>query len=237
MYYRKKYTPRPGDYNKNNNLAYEAILQILESIAGIHSASVGDSVADLSRNKISWILAEWHIKFIRHPENGEDLSITTWVRGKTPASTVFRDFLVYDEDGSEVIRAEAKFALYDLESSKLTRINEELFASYQPEEKVIFEDVQKLRVPSEYEAETKIQLRRSDIDFNGHVHNTRYMDYALQALPKEIYDKNSFSEIKIIYRKAITEEDNVALKYLYTDSRANVGIYGNDVLCCLVEFS
>ena len=49
---------------------------------------------------------------------------------KAPASAVYRDFLLTDETGAEVIRAEAKFALFDLATSRLTRISEELLGSY-----------------------------------------------------------------------------------------------------------
>lgn len=237
MYYRKTYIPRPSDYNRKGRLSNEAILQILEDVAGSHSASSGNSIAEAIRTNISWILTEWHVQIVRRPENEELLNITTWARGKAPASMVFRGFIVIDKDGFEVIRAEARFSLFDLTTSRLTRISEEFFASYSPEERLIFENSPKLRAPSEYDSETKIQLRRSDIDFNGHVHNTRYIDYAMQALPKELYDKDSFSEIRIIYRKPVMEDDDVTLKYRYADSAANVGIYANNTLCCHVVFS
>ena len=97
-------------------------------------------------------------------ETGESLNITTWVRGKAPAIAVYRDFLLTDENGTEVIRAEAKFALFDLATSKLTRISEELLGSYQPEDKTVFENSQRLRVPSEYTSETELKLRRLRLD-------------------------------------------------------------------------
>lgn len=84
----------------------------------------------MHKSGIAWFLTEWHVKILHRPENGEILNITTWVRGKAPASIVYRDFILKDEDGVDVIRAEAKFALLDLIASRLTRINEELLAAY-----------------------------------------------------------------------------------------------------------
>ncbi|MDO5124087.1 MAG: thioesterase [Eubacteriales bacterium] len=236
MFYKEKHNPRPSDYNRNGKLSYEAILQILENAAGNHSANIGDSIADANKNGIAWILTEWQIKILRRPENGERLNITTWVRGKAPASAVYRDFILTDANGTEVIRAEAKFALFDLTTSRLTRISEELFGSYQPESKTVFEDSQRLRTPTEYSAETELKLRRSDIDFNGHVHNTRYIDFALQALPTDSFDRDSFSKIRISYKKPVTENNAVTLKYISQEFKETVGIYGDGILCCLVEF-
>ena len=88
MFYKEIYNPRPSDYNRNGKLSYEAILQLLENAAGNHSANSGDSIADANKNGIAWILTEWRVQILHRPENGESLNITTWVRGKAPASAV-----------------------------------------------------------------------------------------------------------------------------------------------------
>lgn len=235
MFYKEKHNPRPSDYNRNGKLSYEAILQILENAAGNHSANMGDSIADANKNGIAWILTEWRVRIVRRPENGESLNIITWVRGKAPASAVYRDFLLTDANGNEVIRAEAKFALFDLATSRLTRISEELFGSYQPESKTVFEDSQRLRAPSEFTSETEIKLRRSDIDFNGHVHNTRYIDFAMEVLPNEIFARDDFTELHILYFKPVMEHSAVKAQYHFDGSSHLVTIYADTVCCALVE--
>lgn len=235
MFYKEICKPRPSDYNRNGKLSYEAILQILENVAGNHSANSGDSIADANKNGIAWILTEWRVQIVHRPENGESLNITTWVRGKAPAIAVYRDFLLTDENGTEVIRAEAKFALFDLSTSKLTRISEELLRSYQPESKTVFEDSQRLRVPSEFTSETELKLRRRDIDFNGHVHNTRYVDLAMETIPKELYSDDRFTEFHIMYHKPVLEDSVVKAQY-HTDGLSHlVTIYADNARCALVE--
>ena len=236
MFYKEIYNPRPSDYNRNGKLSYEAILQLLENAAGNHSANSGDSIADANKNGIAWILTEWRVQILHRPENGESLNITTWVRGKAPASAVYRDFLLTDENGTEVIRAEAKFALFDLATSRLTRISEELFGSYQPEDKTVFEDAQRLCAPSEYTSETELKLRRSDIDFNGHVHNTRSVDLAMEALPNELSASDDFTDIHILYAKPVMERAVVKANYVFKDSAYLVAVYADDIYCALVEF-
>lgn len=218
MFFKEVYKPRISDYDRSGKLSYEAILQILENAASNHSASAGDSVSDANKSGIAWILTEWRVKILHRPENGEILNITTWVRGKTPASIVYRDFILKDKDGVDVIRAEAKFALLDLITSRLTRINEELFAAYGPEERTVFDNISRLRAPSGYTAECELALRCSDIDFNGHVHNTKYVDFALQALPQNILYADTITEIQVVYTKPVKDSDNVRLKYLETEA-------------------
>ena len=46
----------------------------------------------------------------------------------------------------------------------------------------------------------------------------------------------SFSKIRISYKKPVTENNAVTLKYISQESKETVGIYGDGILCCLVEF-
>lgn len=237
MFYNEIYQPRISDYDRNGKLSYEAILQILETAGSHHSDTVGDSVIEGSQSGIAWILTEWRVQVLRRTDSKEKLQIATWVRGKAPASTVFRDFILTDENGNEVIRAEAKFALLDLAAGRLTRISEELFASYLPEDKTVFDTAaSRLRAPAEFDYEQTITLRKSDIDFNGHVHNTRYMDFALEVLPAEIYKKRNISDIRIVYAKPVKEGSVVTIKKLDEEKRYLICVYSDDVLCTLCEF-
>ena len=237
MYYKEIYQPRISDYDRNGKLYYESILQILETAGSHHSDTVGDSVIEGSQCGIAWILTEWRVQILRRTDSKEKLQITTWVRGKAPASTVFRDFILTDENGNEVIRAEAKFALLDLSAGRLTRISEELFASYQPEDKTVFDTaVPRLRAPTEFDSEQTITLRRSDIDFNGHVHNTRYVDLAMEALPNAIFASDDFSELHILYYKPVIEHSAVKAQYHFDGSSHLVTVYADNACCSLVKF-
>lgn len=237
MFYKETYQPRVSDYDRDGKLSYEAVLQILETAGSHHSDRAGDNVIDGSQNGIAWILTDWRVQIIRRTNSKEELHITTWVRGKAPASTVFRDFILTDDHGNEVIRAEAKFALLDLAAGKLTRISEKLFASYQSEDKSVFDTAAtRLRAPAEYDSEQTITLRRSDIDFNGHVHNTRYIDFALEALPSSSYANNNICEFRIVYMKPIKEDSAVTIKRFDDEKRYLICVYSDDVLCTLCEF-
>ena len=237
MFYKENYQPRISDYDRNGKLSYEAILQILESAGSHHSDSAGDSVIKGSQNGIAWILTDWRVEIIYRTDSKEKLYITTWVRGKAPASMVFRNFILTDSNGNEVIRAEAKFALLDLSTGRLTRISEALLESYQPENKTVFDTAtQRLHAPTEFDDEQIITLRRSDIDFNGHVHNTRYMDFALEILPEAFYRNNNVAEIHIVYMKPLKESSAVTVKCSNAENKYRICIYSEDVLCTLCEF-
>lgn len=99
-----------------------------------------------------------------------------------------------------------------MNTNRLARLRPELIASYEPEDKTVFGGVksERITVPEVFDSETEIAIRRSDIDFNNHVHNLCYLDYALETLPMELYESASFRNIRIVYKNALTNE-NIAI--------------------------
>lgn len=239
MFFKDIYRPMISDFDRNGKLSYESILHIMENAGSNHSNLVNDNVIEGSLGGIAWILVDWRLEIISRPKSNGDVNVVTWVRGKAPSATVFRDYILTDESGNELVKAESKFALLDMENGKLTRISKDLFNSYSPENKLVFDTkVSKLTELQEYNYEKNIEVRKSDIDFNGHVHNTRYMDFAIESLPLEVYkhyENQDFSRIHIVYSKPILETDDVVGKYSFSEHCHRVNIYADDKLCALIE--
>ncbi len=227
---------RLSDYDQYGNLKDEALLQLLESAGSHHSDQANDSVIAGSQTGIVWILTEWRIRVTRRPRSSDILHISTWARGKAPAAMIYRDFIVTDGQGEELIRAEATFVLLDTVNGRLTRITETLFQAYQPREETVFDDKPaRLRAPEVPQATCRVSLRRSDIDYNGHVHNTRYLDLAREALPEEVLQQQ-FSQIRVLYSKSVTLKDEVTAQYTACDGVSTVVILVRDSVCAIVEF-
>ena len=174
MFYTETYCPGVADFDRDGKLAYEAILRILENTASRHSDSSGDDVIDGSRRGITWVLTDWRVEIVRRPQSKAPLQVATWVRDNAPVGRVFRDYTITDTSGTELVRAESRLILFDLRTEKIVRIDRERFASYRPEARSVFPDTApRLRAPDVFDTQTVLPLRRCDIDFNGHVHNTR----------------------------------------------------------------
>lgn len=236
MFYKKDYKTRMSDFDRNGKLSYEAIIEIIETAGSNHSDSVNDNVIEGSRNGAAWILADWSISILNRVDNINKVTVTTWIRKTSSLATVFRNFIIADENGNEIVKAEGKSCLLDMRTGRLERISEELVAAYEPEEKCVFETaLPRLRAPKEYTIETPLHIRRDDIDFNGHVHNTRYMSYAVEALPPQVYKADDLHSVRIIYSKPVKENTKVIAKYAPTEDGHFVGIYSDGVLCTLIE--
>ena len=94
---------------------------------------------------------------------------------------------------------------------------------------------ERLRAPAAFDGEKTLPLRRSDIDFNGHVHNTKYLDFALEALPDTV-PRDAFTGFRMVYPKAVKDVEAVTLKYRLSDGNPFVCVYSGDTLCTLIRF-
>jgi len=127
-----------------------------------------------------------------------------------------------------------------MKANKLARLRPELIASYEPEDKTVFGGVksERITVPEVFDSETEIAIRRSDIDFNNHVHNLCYLDYALETLPMELYESAGFRNIRIVYKNALANEKIAICKQKTIGCKSTVAIFSpNGTLCTLVELS
>ena len=233
MYYSETVTPRFIEYTGSGKLGYEAMLHITETVGSHHSQSVNDS---LKHGHIAWMIVDLRVKILRRPKDGEDLCVRTWSRGKAEAAATFRDFDVTSESGERLFIENCKFALVDTRVMKMTKLSDELIESYKPENETVFEeDAPKLSAPEDYEFEMPVFIRKTDIDFNDHVHNTKYLDYALEALPYDEFKKDDFTYFRIVFRAGLKYGQNAVIRRTKTENGYTFAIVEGDKLYTLIE--
>lgn len=233
MKFSKVYEPRISEYDKNGNLSVKSIIGILEDAGAKHSTFAGNDILECRLNGYTWILVEWNVEINRYPKNNQKLLVETWAVFKKPEIITSREFEIKDEEGNVFIHACERLVYEDLQNGKLVRITPEMMGNYNPEPELQHKfRFAKLKEPAVYDREKPLAVRITDIDFNDHVHNTVYFDYALDILENT---QEFISGFRILYKKPLMYKDTATVKIANTDGGYTVGIYKEDVLCTLVE--
>ena len=224
--------PRYSDYDRYNRLYPESILMLFETAAAHHMNSVGDSSV---KGDVSWLITDWHVEVTRYPEREEELRAVTWVRQSDKPHTMDRQFIMASGE-EQIARASLTFAQYDMKNKRLVRIDKSLYDSYAPEQEGVF-DVKppRLRKPDTFLCEKPLTIRRADLDFNGHVHNTVYLGYALEALPDEAYGNGEFSSIRVIYHAPLAPDTEAVIRVSKIDGGYLCSIISSETLHTLIE--
>ncbi|MCI8383890.1 MAG: hypothetical protein HFJ33_03360 [Clostridia bacterium] len=239
MIYKEKFKIGLKDVWKGNQVSNKAILEYLEDIASYHSDQVGYGINTSEKTNLSWILLDWKVKVIQRPEYGKTLEIQTWSR-EIKKCYAYRDFKIYDEEGKLCVIATSKWLLINHHTGKIEKVEAEMAEKYQSEiEKSVFEEkeIEKIKEPEKYINSIIYQIRRNDIDIIGHLHNLYYLDIAYETLPKEVYEKRPFNQIRIMYKKEIKLGETVIGKYANVENKHLIGIYSQNekILHAMIE--
>lgn len=219
MIFSTEFNPLLEDFDKNGRLTLFAVLKFLENAGSRHSDVAGDSAIEVSGSQgVAWVLTDWKIAVSEFPSYGQSLKVETWSEGLVSPFGTNRNFYMYS-DGALCVEGTTKWIRLDINSGRPVKVSAELLDRYGPEpDKKVFggEKLSKIALPENFSSETKITLRRSDLDFNNHVHNLNYLDFAFEALPKEIIQNAHFKNLRISYKTALKEGDAAICKYAST---------------------
>ena len=237
-----KYTEQIKIYNHYTNykgrLFIKTLCDLFNDVAEVQTERLGVDVDTLNKQGQTWMLHRLHIQVFKMPHKEEDVMIETWPSG-IDRLFALRDYRMMRQDGEVLVNATSEWMLIDLMRRRPLRQTEkvvEMSTSHQ---------IEKLRmVPLLQEQDRAVQMKEAclftatfdNIDFNGHVHNTRYMDFALEILPKAFYRNNNIAELHIVYMKLLKESSAVTAKCSNAENKYRICIYSNDVLCTLCEF-
>ena len=145
----------------------------------------------MERYDAFWMLARLWYRLERPLCWGEELNIHTWHRGGKGAS-MYRDFDLY-VDGKHVGEAVSVWALVRQSDRKMLRLSQipELEGTEGGERnKSIL--LSKLHLPDTMSVAERRLMRYSDTDINAHVNNTRYADFACDAIRAERLKEGQF---------------------------------------------
>lgn len=238
MIYREKAETRIDDFDADGYMLLPSVLKVLENAADHHSASVTDESVEGSMRGVAWILAEWRVEVIKLPSYRDTLVIETWISEESAAAHSNREFLLLDDRGNVLIKAAAKLTLFDLKENRIIKTDRAILERYRPEGSSVFSEKVHRLIPAEsFSSETVFPLRRSDIDYNGHVHNTSYLNFVFDILPENAVQSFDIAKVRIAYKRPIKLGDNTIIKFHKDGGVWNVCVFGNDVLCAIIELT
>jgi len=169
-----------------------ALLGYLQEAATLAAESRGFGREILmEKHGAFWMLARMWYRLDRPLQWGEELSVHTWHRGGKGA-TMYRDFDLY-VDGTRIGEAVSAWVLVQLEGRKMLRLSQipELEGtSGEERNKDIL--LSKLRLPEEMTLAERRTMHYSDTDINAHVNNTRYADFACDAIRADLLPDGTY---------------------------------------------
>ncbi|MBQ6996770.1 MAG: hypothetical protein IJN60_00125 [Oscillospiraceae bacterium] len=210
-YYRKQITVGDTQVNAFDRLKNSQLLAILQEAAGEHGALLGVDKDSLLKKKLFWALIRYHIEITRLPRSGEVITVETWpmptTRTAYPRATV-----AYDADGNELFRGISLFVLVNFETRAM------VLPAFSGVEVNGWVRGNELAMPGSLlpkaleNSESRV-VRFSDLDFNGHMNNCRYMQWVDDLLGADFHADHSPREMVICYHSEAREGETVEMSW------------------------
>lgn len=214
-------------------------LSIFELLRLVTDAAVEDfnqrhmSYQILVEHGIGILVSRQSFRFHKMPVSNQKITVKTWEE-KSEALQFVRAYEIFDTETKEpLVSGLSTWLLVDLNKRRIMPIkNFTLRPSpdRQTEHDCLpaakFAPVENLRVLSER------PVFFSDIDGNGHVNNSRYGSFVLDALPEE-FQKLKFTDFRINYSQEAVLGQNIVLSGAFDEQAKKITVIGtqNDKVC------
>ena len=187
------------------------ILFLAQEVAGKHCVSLSVDYDTLAQKRMFWAVTRHRVQITRLPVHGETIRIETWPMPTTRVAYP-RSVVAYDANGNECFRAISLWVLMDLDKRSMIlpgKSGIDVVGTLRGME---------LDSPAGLVAKA-LQNRRNrtvcftDLDRNGHMNNTRYLDWIDDLLPSAFHQQHTPREFTVCYLSESREGQTLDLSW------------------------
>lgn len=187
-----------------------ALINLMQHAAGKHADALGWSVRSMHLDGQTWVLQRFCMHIENLPLDDANILIKTRPSG-ADRLLAYRDYEVATDDGTVLARATSSWVVMDLESRRPLPISDDvrdLGSRFGPP--LPIPEPLRLR-PFEAAPDAPVfRVRLHDLDLNRHVNNVRYIEWALEAVPAETFEKAALSSLDITFKLECFHGDEIA---------------------------
>ena len=203
--------------NADGRMGIGSLARQMQKITEIHfDQEAGLTGEELLAKGLSWVISWTDIELVRMPNKGEKVILRIWP-GKNKVNLYSRVYAMYTEAG-EPLMATSLFLLMDQVTRRV---------AVQPEEMKIINPViisgepnlPKLqqKFPKVYRNQLLRTVSTEEIDYNGHLNNSRYLDWTEALLDEEFYAEHTPKKIWVQYAKELQEGEKAKIQYVWEE--------------------
>jgi len=156
-----------------------------------------------------WFLIRYRIEFDDYPLNISEVRVETECRGAQKMTT-YRDFECFDaQSGKRLLRAVSSWFIVDLDNKSVLNIAKVYpeFLTFQKREDDL--ELRKIKASDTFDSEKVFHVRYNDLDMNGHVNNTVYITWAMEALDYDFRTTNKLKTLDIYFKHEVKYGDDI----------------------------
>ena len=232
----KEYPISMSEQDMLFRLKPSALLNLLQDMGARNIDSTPFGRKELLDQGLGWFLVRYRIEFEKYPKNLSEIILKTENRG-TFKQTAYRSFEAYTKNNDLILRAISSWLMVDLNSKLLVNIEQKFPEIVKFEKRDDDLTLRKLRTITEWNKEKTFHVRYEDLDMNGHVNNTVYISWAMEALDIDFLNSHNIKNLDIYFKHEVKYgQDVVSLAKVDENSSEHlIKIADTDEEVCLIR--
>ena len=209
--YRQKFHIGPVAVDRFGRLKPSMLLLYAQEVAGHHSDQLSFTYDALASRGLFWAVIRNRVQITRLPMEWETITLETWpmptTRTAYPRSTV-----AYDEQGNELFRSVSLWVLMDLNTRAMIlpgKSGVELEGTLRGTELASPRSL----IPRPMSCSRSRNVSFTDLDINGHMNNTRYLDWIMDLLPSSFHKEHPLKDFTLCYMNEAREGQTLDLNW------------------------
>ena len=191
------------------------ILFFAQEIAGKHCVELSVDYETLEKRRLFWAVTRHRVQVTRLPMRGETIRIETWPMPTTRVAYP-RSMVAYDAAGNECFRSISLWVLMDLDKRSMIlpgKSGIDVVGTLMGNE---------LASPTGIVAKPMSNARErtvcyTDLDRNGHMNNTRYLDWIDDLLPSPYHREHTIQEFTVCYLSEAIEGQTLTVGWDFAE--------------------
>lgn len=214
---RKKFDVRTCDSDATGALSLADLLIHMQEIAGDDSHYLGFGKDKVFDRGYRWVISRTAAKVIRMPKYGESVEMITVAE---PNKMFFypRFAALRTADGELLMESETIWAIIDNQTRKpvLPKASGIVIGASEEVEKELTIETKIPAIQTTETADRKVLF--SDIDINGHMNNTKYVEWAYDIIGSEYLKNKKLIDFRLSYHTEAKEGEIMTQNYSKTDN-------------------
>lgn len=206
----EKFRIRTYECGVDGRIKIFSLMQYLQEIAALHAGQLGLGFDSLSEMNGYWVLSNIRIEISRLPGRDDEVTLKTWPSGYS-RTIATREFVGKDQNGSELLRAGSEWMVLNKETNRLKNLFKLDLNLPKTGVKALPDELNRLEPNGEYREVDVMRVPHSAIDLNGHVNNTEYVRWGIDALSRTFKLDENIRYVQATYMSEVFEDDELDL--------------------------
>ena len=219
-----KFRIRTYECGVDGSVKIFSLMQYLQEIAALHAGQLGLGFDRLSEMGGYWVLSNIRVEISRLPGWEDQVTLKTWPSGYS-RTIATREFVGKDRNGAELFRAGSDWMVINKKTNRLKNLFKLDLNLPKNGAKALPEKLKRLEPNGDYREVDVVRVPRSVIDLNGHVNNTEYVRWGIDALSRIFKLEESIRSVQATYLSEVFEGDELDL-LVSSGSGGQFGVLG-----------